>query len=194
MKSKKRLDSELRNAARIIRGGGVVACPTETSYGLACDPRSVKAVKRIFRIKGRDASKALPLIASSVSQVKHVAELSGLAEQLTRLYWPGPFTLVLPKRGKLAAPVVKDGTIAIRVSSSEVARSLARRVGCPIVATSLNRSGEPAVYDITDVAENIRNELDAIIDIGKLPQREASTIVRVDNDEVTVLRKGVVKI
>lgn len=180
----------IRQAVRVFKRGGVIAFPTETTYGLGCDPRNAKAVAKIYKIKGRASSKSLPLVASSVGVVKRIAVLHGLSVRLARRHWPGPLTLVLPKKqGR--------GDLAIRVSSSAFVRALVRAYGFPIVATSANRSGQAECRSgraVVRVFQNAMVKPDIVLDLGALPKRKPSTIVRVGKDgEVEVLRKGAVR-
>lgn len=178
-------------AIKILKRGGVIAYPTETTYGLGCDPRNAKAVRRIYAIKGREKKKQLLLVASSVAQVKKIAKLVGANLAFAQRYWPGPLTLVLPERkGK------KE--IAVRVSSSKFVRSLTETYGFPIVSTSANKSGKKECRSgraIVAAFQDQKNRPDLVIDVGSLPKREASTIVRVGEDgRVEVLRSGAIKI
>lgn len=190
----------IRHAVRVLRRGGVVAFPTETTYGLGCDPRNVKAVAKIFKIKGRGKNKPLPLVASSSLEVKRVAMLEGAAASLGRRYWPGPLTLVLPVRrgARLQRSVAPKGEVAIRVSSSPFVRALVRAFGFPLVATSANRSGEPECRSgrsVRRVFQDAKTKPDLIADLGVLQKRKPSTVARVKSDEtVRILRKGAIRI
>lgn len=188
------MNPELAEAVRVLKRGGVIAFPTETSYGLGCDPLNERAVKKIFNIKSRDAVKSLPLIANSVTQVKRAAKLAPEVERFAREYWPGPLTLALPARERFAPGVAKDGEIAIRVSGHPLARALARKLDRPIVATSLNLSGEAAIFDMNDLDKRMRKGIDAILNTGPLPPSRPSTIVRFSGGKMKVIRPGVIKL
>ena len=172
--------------------------PTDTAYALGCDARSAEAVARIFVIKGRVETKALPLIAADIAMVREWCELSGQAEELAEKYWPGPLTLVLPvKKSGLAAAVIAEGAVAIRVPDQKEARALARRLGGPIVSTSANKAGGNNCYSLSEVRTSLgeaSNRVGRIIDIGELPQRPVSTIVKVCDNKIIVIREGAVKI
>lgn len=183
--------AQLRDALRALRTGGVIAFPTETTYGIGCDPRNPKAVARIYRMKGRDPKKPLLLVASSLAQVKKVAVVSPDVVKIANAYWPGALTLVLPKKhGR--------GDVAIRVSSSEVVHALTSAFGYPIVATSANRSGEPECRSgtaIVRVFTGAKDGPDVIVDIGSLPSRLPSTVARVRTDgTMEILRQGSVHV
>lgn len=190
----------IRAAVRVLKRGGVIAFPTETTYGLGCDPRSARAVSSIFKIKGRDQKKALLLVASSVADVKKVAEHAGPSKKLAARHWPGPLTLVLPARAsaRLAKGVASKKDIAVRVSSSLFVRALVRAYGFPIIATSANRAGEPDCRSgqaVTRVFSSQAHKPDLILDGGRLPHRAPSTVARVHTDgRVDVLRRGAVRL
>jgi L-threonylcarbamoyladenylate synthase len=166
-----------------------VAFPTDTFYGIAADPRSDSAVRRLLRAKGR--KEPPPLIAAGLDQVKHVAKLSGLAAQLASHFWPGPLTLVLPTRpGRLCRAVVRSGTIAIRVPRHPVARALAKALGSPLTATSANRTGRPPARSASQVEKNLGAEISLIIDGGFSAASSPSTIVASGRGRIEVVRQG----
>jgi L-threonylcarbamoyladenylate synthase len=190
-------EQSMRRAADVLRQGGVVVFPTETSYGLAADAASTRAVARVFAIKGRPAEKGVPLIASSLAMAERHAHLSLALRALARRIWPGPLTIVAPRRGRLAPGAVStDGTVAIRVSSSEIARSLARRLGRPIVATSANRAGMSPAFSADAARQAFSSGLvpDFILDVGALPRQKPSTIVAERDGKLVVLREGAIRI
>lgn len=176
----------------------IIIYPTDTAYALGCDARSVEAVAQIFVIKGRVETKALPLIAADINMVREWCELSGPAEILAEKYWPGPLTLVLPvKKIGLAAAVISDGGVAIRVPDAAEARALAQEIGAPIVSTSANKAGGSNCYSVPEVRASLGeaiNKVGRIIDLGELPERPVSTIVKVCDNKIEIIRQGVIKI
>jgi L-threonylcarbamoyladenylate synthase len=182
-----------------MKTNNVFVYPTETSYGIGCDARNVEAVKKIFKIKGRDAKKTVTLIAFDKKMVlKYVAKPVAEIVRVMDGYWPGPLTLVLPANAyarKMLAPGIirRDGTIGIRVSANKIARELSQHIGGPIVATSANQSGEPACYSISAVRRAFMKsplKPDIVIDEGRLPKRPASTIARYKNKKWEIIRPG----
>lgn len=176
--------------------------PTETSYGIGCDARSAEAVKKIYAIKGRPATKTMPVIAADPHMVEKYVDARVLRQKeiqrAMELHWPGPLTLVLPANAyarKTLAPgiIAQDGTIAIRVPDHKLARELSAEIGAPIVATSANKAGEPACYSVTAVRRVFKNSKhmpDVIIDEGKIPKRPASTIAAFKKGAWTIIRPG----
>lgn len=189
----------IREAVRTLRRGGVIALPTETIYGLACDPRNAKAVAQIFKIKGRSEKKPLQLIAGSREQVTRLAMLTGAANKIATRYWPGPLTLLLPLRPgqKLPARVSPGRVIGIRVSSSAFTKKLALAFGSPIAATSANQTGKEPARSGRGVMRAFATGLqpDLLLDVGALPRRKPSTVARVHDDgRIEVLRAGGIKL
>lgn len=186
----------IQDAIVVLKDGGVVVFPTETAYGLAADARNSTAVGKVVAIKGREEGKSLPLIASSREMVQQHAGIPRGLEKLASQYWPGPLTLVLPAMGgRLAPGVVRDGFVAMRVTSHPVARVLCEGLGAPIVSTSANLSGQPACYSIEDVRAQLGDAPDLYIDAGVLEPQPPSTIVGVDDyGYPEVLRQGTIEI
>ncbi len=185
--------SPLADAIDALRRGLVVAYPTDTLYGLAADPRRADAVEAVFRIKGRSAGRALPLIAGDQAQASLVARLSPLGLRLAARFWPGPLTLVAAAAAELAGGVAAaDGTVAVRVPDHAVARALARGFGFPVTATSANRSGEPPASRAGEVRAALGDAVAVLIDAGEAPGGPPSTIVDVTQPLPRLVRAGAV--
>jgi L-threonylcarbamoyladenylate synthase len=190
MKIVKPDEEGLREAAATMLAGGVVVYPTETFYGLGCLPSDPDAARRVCKIKGR-ADKALPLICGSVEAARSVVEFNAAAELLIERFWPGPLTLVLPS--KINYPMwVTHGkkTLAVRVSSNEVARRLASMSAGVIVSTSANKSGEEPPRTAKEVADQVGREVDIVVDGGMTAGGRPSTILDLTSDELWILRSG----
>jgi len=187
----------LLSAATIIRQGGVVAHPTETVYGLAADPFSAEAVAKLQAIKQRLAPRPLILLIAQAGNAYDVAQLSGPARQwydtLTRAFWPGPLTLVLPIKSRLRCPALAGGeTVAVRVSSHPIALRLTQTVGRPITSTSANvTAGAPAVT-AQDLNPALAHRLGLILDGGRTQGAPVSTILDLTRQRPTLLRAGAV--
>ena len=188
------LDGALDEAVRAIRGGGVIAMPTDTLYGLAVDPRQARAVARVFAVKGRDAGNALPLIAADAAQVtSQLGELPPLAARLAERFWPGPLTLLLPAPPSLAADVnAGTGRVGVRVPAHAVARAVCRACGTLLTATSANLSGQPPSADPEEVARAIGDRIDVLVDAGRTPGGLPSTIVDATGRAPVIVRLGAI--
>ncbi len=186
-------EENIRRAAVIVRLGGVVIYPTDTVYGLGCDPANVDATRRICEIKGR-ADKPLPLACSDVEAAKRIVEFNPIAERLAERFWPGPLTMVLP--AKVNYPIwVTHGarTLGVRVPGHPVARRLAKLSGGVIVTTSANKSSEPPPKTALEAAEQIGEEVDLILDAGPAPLKQPSTVLDLSGDELWIIRPGPIK-
>lgn len=185
---------DLEPAIRALRSGGVVAYPTETFYGLAADPRSASAVKRIFSVKQRPADQALPLIAASLAQIgDHVGSMTPLATRLAARGWPGPLTLIIPASPLLCGDVhLATNKVAVRVPGDSVARSLAAAAGHAITSTSANLSGQPPPSAPEEVDFVFGDAIDVLIDAGRTPGGLPSTIVDATGDAPLLVRAGAI--
>lgn len=188
-----RLAREVERIAAILRGGGVVAYPTETFYGLGALASDPAALARLARAKGRPEGKPLPLVAADEAMAAEVAALGPLARGLAARFWPGPLTLVLPARGALPAPITAGtGTVGIRVPGSEVARALCRAAGGPIVSTSANPSGAPPPASAAALDAALVARIDGVLDAGDAPGGLPSTVVAIEGERLTLLRDGAI--
>ena len=182
-------------AISVLKNGGVVVFGTETAYGIGCDARVDHAVEKLMQIKGRDLWKTPPLIAADLAMVEEHAELSEMLRELAKRFWPGPLTMVVPVRSgsHLSPHVIRDGTVAIRVSSNLIARQLSKALIAPVVATSANVAGEENCYRIEDVRAQLGTQLpqpDFFLDGGVLEACLPSTIIKEQDGEIIVIRQG----
>jgi len=187
----------LADAVEALRTGGVVAFPTETFYGLAVDPRSAPAVKKIFSLKERPPDQPLPLIAASIEQVAaQVGSITALAARLASRGWPGPLTLIIPASPLLCPDVhLSSGKVAVRVPDHPIARALAASAGHPITSTSANVSGQPPCSTPAQVIAAFCDRidvLDVLIDAGQTPGGLPSTIVDASGDAPVLVRAGAI--
>lgn len=184
----------LAAAIAALRDGQLVVYPTETFYGLAADPFSEVALKRLLDLKGRDAGKAVALIAADTeSAFSVVSEISAGALRLAELFWPGPLTLVMPARAGISDALIgPDGGIGVRVSSHPTARALAAGLGRPITATSANLSGEQPAATLSAARDALGDKVRVYIDGGTLAGGAPSTVVAVDSTGLRVIRAGAI--
>jgi L-threonylcarbamoyladenylate synthase len=182
-------------AVRVLKSGGTVIFPTETVYGLACSPFSKKAVKKIFRLKGRSEHKPLSVLISDLKELRPlVKRLSRKAAALAKRSWPGPLTLIFYKSNKIPNLVTAGNkTIGIRMPDHKVALALLKKCGMPLVATSANRSGHRPATTAAAAARQIKGA-DLILNGGKALIGRASTIVDVTGARPKILRLGSLKV
>ncbi len=180
-------------AADILRGGGLVALPTETVYGLAADAMNNAAVARIYAAKGRPSHNPLIVHVLSPDDADIYARVSGLSRDLITAFWPGPLTLVLPRRetGLSAAAGAGLPTIAIRCPDAPWRSALCGTgLSGPLVMPSANRSGHVSPTSAVHVAADLGGRVDMIIDGGPCAGGIESTILKIDGDKVVLLRPG----
>ncbi len=185
----------LRAAADVLRGGGVVAFPTETFYGLAAAALDPVSVRRIFELKGRPESKPLLVLVDSVAMAESVAHVSNSALALMARCWPGALTLVLSAHANVPADVTAGtGTLGLRVSSHPVARGLVESLGEPVTAPSANPSGLEPPTTAEGVLAYFADKIDLILDGGPTAGGEPSTVLDVTVDPPRVIRQGAVRL
>lgn len=174
--------SGLAEAAAILRAGGLVAVPTETVYGLAARADSDDAVAAIYRAKGRPDFNPLIVHVPDAEAAARIADLDEAAHALAAAFWPGPLTLVLPRRadaGLAAAVTAGLPTVAVRVPAHPLMHALLAQAGMPLAAPSANRSGGVSPTTPAHVADSLGNRVDAILDGGACERGIESTIVAV---------------
>jgi L-threonylcarbamoyladenylate synthase len=184
----------IARAAELLRGGGLVALPTETVYGLAARADSDEAVARIYEAKGRPNFNPLIVHVASLSDAERLAGFSKTARALAAAHWPGPLTLVLPRRrDAILAGAVSAGlpTLALRCPAHPAMRAVLAALGAPLAAPSANRSGFVSPTRADHVLATLDGRIDAVLDAGPCSEGLESTIVAVRQDEgIDVLRPG----
>ncbi len=184
----------IAQAVAVLKSGGVIAYPTETFYGLGVDATNVKAVERLFAVKGRDFNNPIPVVIRDVAQLNQVVtDVPPLAQELIDRHWPGPLTLVFGVAPSLSARLTAGtGKIGVRISSHPIARLLAGQLGGPLTSTSANRSGQKECVTAQKVMEKIGDDLDLILDGGATPGGKGSTILDITRTPPVVFRAGVI--
>lgn len=183
----------LASAAALLAAGDLVALPTETVYGLACDATNAEAVARLFAAKGRPATNPLICHLADVGAARAIGVLDARAERLAAAFWPGPLTLVVPKREPSPlAPAVTAGrdTVALRVPDAPFLRALARDLGRPIAAPSANRSGRVSATTAAAVVAELGARVPLVVDGGPARIGIESTIVGLLDERPRLLRPG----
>ena len=183
----------LDEAVAILNRGGLVAFPTETVYGLGGDARAPTAIARIFETKTRPRFNPLIVHVPDIDRARAIVAIDPRAERLAKAFWPGPLTLVLPKRGAAeVADLASAGlpSLAVRVPAHPVAQNLLHRFGGPVVAPSANASGRLSPTQATHVAESLPSGIDLILDGGPCGIGVESTIVDLTGETPRLLRPG----
>ncbi len=183
----------IAEAAALIREGRPVAFPTETVYGLGADATDDKAVAAVFAAKDRPRFNPLIVHFAEAAAAAEAVDFDGRAKELARAFWPGALTLVLPRRAGCAVSLLVSAgldTLAVRVPSHPVARSLLRAAGRPVAAPSANRAGLLSPTTAAHVAESLGGGCAAIVDGGSCPVGIESTVVDLSRGTAAVLRPG----
>ena len=177
---------------QVIKKGGIVVFPTDTVYGIGCNPYNANAVEKIYEIKSREKIKSLPVLAYSLDTVKEIARMDTFTEKIIKKYWPGPLTLILELTDKkLKKSLNLDNKIAVRIPDSKCTLKLLEKCGL-LVGTSANISGSSPSTDPKECLKNITN-YDVFLNGGTITSKGESTIIEIENEQIKIIRKGVLK-
>ncbi len=180
-------------AIAVLAGGGIVAIPTDTVYGIAVSLATPDGIERLFHVKRRPPEKGIALLLGSAIQAETVGIASADSRRLAKAFWPGPLTLVLPRSPDADLPaVLTDGlpTVGVRLPAHPCPRALALALG-PLPTTSANLSGAPDSIDVKMVIGQLGDRIDLILDGGRTPGAVPSTVVDCTGTSPRVLREGV---
>lgn len=190
-------DDELDEIVDIIKRDGIVVFPTETVYGIGGNALSENVIKNIYNIKKRPQEKALNILVKNKEEIKKYAYISNeLEEEIIDKFMPGPITIILKKR-KSQIPDLLTGnndTIGIRIPDNHIVKKILEKCNFPIAAPSANISGKPSSIRLEDIKPDFDGKVDAFIDGGKCKQNISSTIVKVIDGNIKILREGIISI
>jgi L-threonylcarbamoyladenylate synthase len=181
-------------AARVLRSGGIVALPTDTVYGIGVALDTPRGIDRLFEAKRRPADRAIMLLLDSAEQARAVGAWPPAAARLAAAFWPGGLTVVVDQLPDASLPLELTAgipTIGLRMPDHACPRALAAAVG-PLPVTSANLSGLPAARDVTEIAAQLGDAVDCIVDGGPAHGGPASTVVDCTVDPVRILRVGAI--
>lgn len=175
---------------------------TETCYGFACDALDQKTVNRLYRIKKMSADKPSSIMVADFTAAKKYGKFNGFASRLARAHWPGPLTIIVPRKKSLPRFLnPKISTIGIRVPNHGLTLKILRAYPRPLITTSANISGKKEIYSVraflkslTKTASKTAPVPDLTIDSGAIPRRKPSTIVSIEKNKIKILRQGEIKI
>ncbi|MDR1110693.1 MAG: threonylcarbamoyl-AMP synthase [Deltaproteobacteria bacterium] len=181
----------LEKVANMLRGGAIIAYPTDTQYGLGCDLSQKKPIERIYKVKQRSLKSPFSIICADLTHISEYAVVSNFAYRTLRRLLPGPFTFVLP--GTRLVPqmmLTKRHEVGLRVPGHPVAIGLVQALGRPLINTSAKLDSEGQALTIPqEIEEAFKGTVDAVIDGGPVPG-QPSTIVSLVDDEPNILRQG----
>ena len=182
----------VRRAAGVIEAGGLVVLPTDTVYGLVCDPRLPHAVDRIYQVKGRRRDSPLALLLHDMSQANaYVEHLPEVAVRAMQHFWPGPLTVVLGDPSEATAAVrAKKASVGLRLPAHVVPRLVAGSLGVALASTSANRSNQPAAITAQQALDHLQGLVQMVLDGGAATLGQESTVLSFLGRQPEVLRAG----
>lgn len=188
-------EKELQEVVKCLDEGGIIIFPTDTVYGIACNAYEEESIKEIFEMKHRDYTKPINVLTDSVEKIKEIAKLSKKEQELVEKYMPGALTTILDKKESLPSILTANlDTVGVRIPNHEIALRILNSVNYPLATTSANSSGEKDGVKIEDFIEEFKGKVDYIIDGGPTKIQVASTIIRVEEEAIKILREGSIKI
>ena len=186
-------EKNIEKTAQIIEKGGIVIFPTDTVYGIGCNPYNKNSVKKIYELKSRAKIKSLPVLAYSLDIVKEIALIDEFTEKIIKKYWPGPLTLILKLTDqKLKKSLDLENKIAVRIPNSKCTLKLLEKCKL-LVGTSANISGNSSYTNPENCIKNIKN-YDIFLNGGTITSKGESTIIEIENEEIKIIREGSLKI
>jgi L-threonylcarbamoyladenylate synthase len=177
-------------ASNIIKSGGLVVFPTETVYGLGCNPLDLKAVRKIINVKG-DRKKPLPVLVSNLGDAKKIAFITAKGEILANKFWPGPLSIVFHKKN-IISNIVTFGldSIALRIPNNNDTIELISQCGGLLIGSSANITGEEPPRNINEISKKIFDNVNIVLDGGTIIGGKPSTIVDLTSDKPRIIRNG----
>ncbi len=180
----------ISRAVEVLERGGLIAYPTDTTYGIGCNIFNSRGVKNIYQIKKRDARKPFSFICADLSDVANYAQVSNFAFKIMKRHLPGPYTFVLDATRVVPnSMITRQKTVGIRIHDDEIALSIVRQLGHPLVTTSANLTGESPLHDPAEIEAIMGHMLDIVVD-GGIRFGDPSTIISLIDDRIEVLREG----
>jgi tRNA threonylcarbamoyl adenosine modification protein (Sua5/YciO/YrdC/YwlC family) len=181
----------IAQVAEILRQGGVIAYPTDTTYGIGSSIFSKRGIDRIYQLKQREKKKPFSFICADLSEVARYAKVSNYAFKILKRFLPGPYTFVLDASNIVPDLLTtKQKTVGIRIPANRICLALVTELGHPIVTTSANLAGEEPIGDPFHIEDELGKQLDLVIDGGVLSP-DVSSVISLIGDFPAVLRKGV---
>jgi L-threonylcarbamoyladenylate synthase len=187
--------NNILKASKIVKNGGLVIYPTDTVYGLGCDPFNIIAVEEIFKVKGERKNKPLPILASEMKAIERIAYMNKNARKITEKFWPGPLTLVLSKKSALPNIVTCNlASVGVRIPNHKVALKLITLCHGLLIGTSANKTGAKPSKTAQEAAIQLGEEVDIILDDGPTPLGQESSVIDLTQKEPKILREGKIKL
>ncbi len=189
-------EKNLKEIKTVLDQDGIIIFPTDTVYGIGCNCYSIEGLKKLFAFKNRPLSKPINVLTDSVTKIETVAkELNSKERELIKKYLPGELTIIVDKKENVPDLLTANlTTVGVRIPNHKMALEILKNYPYPLATTSVNLAGESPGVEVEDFLEEFQNKVDIIVDGGKSPIGVASTIVRVENNEIKILREGQLKV
>lgn len=186
----------IKRVIKILNQGGIVIFPTDTAFGVGCRIDNEQAVERLFKIRRRPESQAMPVLVNSIEMAqKYLQPIPDDVKKLMQQYWPGALTIILPCRETLVPSLVRGGgqTLGVRMPDHQAPRSIIYSIAVPILGPSANFHGQPTPYKYEDLDPEFIKLVDYVVP-GKCPVGMASTVIDCSQKPWKIIRQGIVKI
>jgi len=179
----------IEKASEIISQGGIVIFPTDTVYGIGCNPYNKESVEKIYKIKSRDIMKSLPVLTYSIDTAEKIVEFDQFTKKIVKKFWPGPLTVILKVTDKkIKESLNLENKIAIRVPDHKCTLELLKKCNF-LVGTSANISGDVSYTNPEECLKNLEN-YDIFVDGGIITSKGESTIIEIENEQIKIIREG----
>ncbi|MDX1417883.1 MAG: L-threonylcarbamoyladenylate synthase [Candidatus Promineifilaceae bacterium] len=185
----------VQETAAAILKGDLVVFPTDTLYGVGTNAFDQEAIMRLYAAKERPLDKGIPILLADLVGVEKVAvSIPAIASKLIAKFWPGPLTLILPKRSDLPNSISMNESVAVRIPDSKVARAVIRAAGGAVATSSANRSGSRAAQTAEQALQDLGGRVSIVLDAGPTGQSVPSTIIDCSGETIRILRQGPIKL
>lgn len=192
-KNKKINEEKLKEIGEEIKKGKIAIFPTETVYGIGTNGLNEEGIKKLFDIKKRPKEKPISLLVNSIEMIERIVKLTEEERKIIKNFFPGPLTLIVEKK-KIVPDILTSNkkTVGIRMPDNEIALKLIKYANIPIATSSANISGKENNTDIINIKKEFENKVDYFIDGGKSKIGIGSTIIKIENNKLHILRKGII--
>ena len=181
-------ENGINKIVNAYENGQIIAYPTDTVYGIGCNPFNKDSVSKIFDIKNREGEKRFPILGFSKKELEKIVEFNTIAENISEKFWPGQITMLLPIRKEISQRISNNGKLAVRVPNNECVLAILEKCKL-IVGTSANISGEKSILDSNECKTKLP-EIDILVNGGKITSLGESTIIDFVDDQLKVIREG----
>ena len=181
-------ENGINKIVNAYENGQIIAYPTDTVYGIGCNPFNKDSVSKIYNIKNREGEKRFPILGFSKKELEKIVEFNKIAEKISEKFWPGQITMLLPIRKEISQRISNNGKLAVRVPNNECVLAILEKCKL-IVGTSANISGEKSILDSNECKTKLP-EIDILVNGGKITSLGESTIIDFVDDQLKVIREG----